>query len=49
MSWSNSLQIWAFSVRALLRKNVEPYEELGLEEDSLLDDQLIDFMLSIRS
>ena len=28
------------SVRALLRKNVEPYEELGLT-----DDRLIDFML----
>ncbi|SLR98628.1 Arsenate reductase [Klebsiella pneumoniae] len=33
------------SVRALLRKNVEPYEELGLEEDKFTDDQLIDFML----
>nr|WP_158672353.1 glutaredoxin-dependent arsenate reductase [Klebsiella pneumoniae] len=35
------------SVRALLRKNVEPYEELGLEEDKFTDDQLIDFMLPI--
>ncbi|HDR2790129.1 TPA: glutaredoxin-dependent arsenate reductase [Enterobacter asburiae] len=33
------------SVRTLLRKNVEPYEELGLAEDKFTDDQLIDFML----
>ncbi|EPQ5626726.1 glutaredoxin-dependent arsenate reductase [Enterobacter hormaechei] len=33
------------SVRALLRKNVEPYEELGLAEDEFTDDQLINFML----
>ena len=33
------------SVRALLRKNVEPYEELNLVEDKFTDDQLIDFML----
>lgn len=33
------------SVRDLLRKNVEPYEQLGLAEDSFTDDQLIDFML----
>lgn len=33
------------SVRALLRKNVEPYELLGLEEDKFSDKQLIDFML----
>ncbi|WP_064527765.1 glutaredoxin-dependent arsenate reductase [Escherichia sp. B1147] len=33
------------SVRALLRKNVEPYEALNLEEDDLTDAQLIDFML----
>ena len=31
--------------RALLRKNVEPYEELGLAEDTFTDDQLIDLML----
>ena len=31
--------------RALLRKNVEPYEELGLAEDKFTDDRLIDFML----
>ncbi|EMS1062804.1 glutaredoxin-dependent arsenate reductase [Providencia stuartii] len=33
------------TVRALLRKNVEPYEQLNLEQDSHTDDQLIDFML----
>ncbi|ETS99736.1 glutaredoxin-dependent arsenate reductase [Providencia sp. PROV188] len=33
------------SVRALLRKNVEPYEKLGLDEDKFSDEQLIDFML----
>ena len=33
------------SVRALLRKNVEPYEQLGLAEDKWSDDELIDFML----
>ncbi|BBV80345.1 glutaredoxin-dependent arsenate reductase [Salmonella enterica] len=33
------------SVRALLRKNVEPFEALGLAEDKFTDDQLIDFML----
>ena len=32
-------------VRTLLRKNVEPYEQLGLADDSFSDDQLIDFML----
>ncbi|EOD2820860.1 TPA: glutaredoxin-dependent arsenate reductase [Providencia stuartii] len=33
------------TVRALLRKNVEPYEQLNLEQDSYTDDQLIGFML----
>lgn len=33
------------TVRALLRKNVEPYEKLGLAEDKFTHDQLIDFML----
>ncbi|MBB3324002.1 glutaredoxin-dependent arsenate reductase [Atlantibacter sp. RC6] len=33
------------TVRALLRKNVEPYEQLGLDEDKFSDEQLIDFML----
>lgn len=32
-------------VRALLRKNVELYEELGFAEDKFTDDWLIDFML----
>ncbi|KKZ20177.1 MULTISPECIES: glutaredoxin-dependent arsenate reductase [Serratia] len=31
--------------RALLRKNVEPYAELKLDEAGWRDDQLIDFML----
>ncbi len=33
------------TARALLRQNVEPYEQLGLEDDSFSADQLIDFML----
>ncbi|MFA3779005.1 glutaredoxin-dependent arsenate reductase [Yersinia sp. 1652 StPb PI] len=33
------------TVRALLRKNVEPYEQLGLAEKTFSDDQLVDFML----
>ncbi|ELN4043094.1 glutaredoxin-dependent arsenate reductase [Klebsiella variicola] len=33
------------TVRTLLRKNVEPYEKLGLAEDKFTDDQLIDSML----
>ena len=33
------------SVRDLLRKNVEPYEQLGLAGDQFTDDQLIDSML----
>ncbi|MBZ0060128.1 MULTISPECIES: glutaredoxin-dependent arsenate reductase [unclassified Leclercia] len=33
------------TVRALLRKNVEPYEKLGLDEDTFADEQLIEFML----
>lgn len=32
-------------VRDLLRQNVEPYAQLGLDEDKFTDDQLIDFML----
>ncbi|CAI8898580.1 glutaredoxin-dependent arsenate reductase [Kosakonia quasisacchari] len=35
----------SISVRELLRKNVEPYEQLGLAEDRFTDAQLIDFML----
>ncbi|OTA16817.1 arsenate reductase [Xenorhabdus vietnamensis] len=34
------------TARALLRKNVEPYEALGLTEDKFSDDQLIDAMLA---
>ena len=34
------------SVRALLRKNVEPYEQLGLAEDRFTDEELIEAMLS---
>ncbi|TPG64984.1 glutaredoxin-dependent arsenate reductase [Ewingella americana] len=33
------------SVRSLLRKNVEPYEQLGLSEDNFSDVQLLDLML----
>ena len=33
------------SVRSLLRKNVEPYEQLGLTEDTFSDEQMVDYML----
>ncbi|MBI6215548.1 glutaredoxin-dependent arsenate reductase [Proteus sp. DFP240708] len=33
------------SVRALLRKNVEPYDKLGLGHIDATDEQLIDYML----
>lgn len=33
------------TVRALLRKNVEPYEKLGLADDRFTDEQLIELML----
>ncbi|WP_145507098.1 glutaredoxin-dependent arsenate reductase [Yersinia alsatica] len=33
------------TIRALLRKNVEPYEQLGLAEETFSDDELVDFML----
>ncbi|HAU5565723.1 TPA: arsenate reductase (glutaredoxin) [Serratia fonticola] len=33
-------------VRALLRKNTDPYEQLGLASDSFSDEQLLDAMLS---
>ncbi|MCW6550159.1 glutaredoxin-dependent arsenate reductase [Yersinia ruckeri] len=33
------------TVRALLRKNVEPYEQLGLADDKFTDEQLLGFML----
>lgn len=32
------------TARELLRKNVEPYEQLGLHEDTFSEEQLIDFM-----
>ncbi|HEY4466231.1 MAG TPA: glutaredoxin-dependent arsenate reductase [Klebsiella sp.] len=34
------------TVRALLRKNTEPYEQLGLDNDSFTDEQLLGFMLT---
>lgn len=34
------------SVRELLRKNVEPYQQLGLDDGRFSDEQLIDFMLA---
>lgn len=34
------------SVRALLRKNTEPYEQLGLAGDRFSDDELLDAMLA---
>ncbi|MCC3742680.1 glutaredoxin-dependent arsenate reductase [Rouxiella badensis] len=33
------------TVRALLRKNVEPYEQLSLADDNFTDEQLLNFML----
>ncbi|NIA45103.1 hypothetical protein HBA45_13010 [Providencia sp. 504mA] len=33
------------TIRVLLRKNIERYEQLALENDIYTDDQLIDFML----
>lgn len=33
------------SVRALLRKNVEPYDKLDLDNVNVTDEQLIDYML----
>lgn len=34
------------SARALLRKNTDPYEHLGLVEDRFSDDELLDAMLA---
>ncbi|UVC28141.1 glutaredoxin-dependent arsenate reductase [Pantoea sp. SOD02] len=34
------------SVRSLLRKNVEPFEQLGLAEEHFSDEQLIEAMLN---
>lgn len=36
----------ALPVREVLRKNVPPYEALGLADESLTDEQLIDAMLA---
>ena len=33
------------TVRDLIRKNVEPYEDLGLAEDRFTDSQLVEFMV----
>ncbi|EJV9563363.1 arsenate reductase, partial [Cronobacter sakazakii] len=34
------------SVRALLRKNVEPYQALGLDDEKIGDEALLDAMLA---
>ena len=34
------------SVRSLLRNNVEPFERLGLSEDTFNDEELVNFMLT---
>lgn len=34
------------TVRALLRKNTEPYEQLGLDKNTFTDDELIDAILT---
>ncbi|ELY3469279.1 arsenate reductase (glutaredoxin) [Cronobacter universalis] len=34
------------SVRALLRKNVEPYQALGLDDEKISDEALLDAMLA---
>jgi arsenate reductase len=36
----------ATGVRGLLRKNTEPYAQLGLEDDRFSDDELLDAMLA---
>ncbi|EKP0312602.1 glutaredoxin-dependent arsenate reductase [Aeromonas veronii] len=40
------IAVMAMPVRDLLRKNVPPYEALGLAEDRFSDDELIDAMLA---
>lgn len=40
------LAAMSISVRELIRQNVEPYETLGLADDSLNDEQLIEAMLA---
>ena len=34
------------SVRSLLRKNTDPYEQMGLAEDRFSDEELLDAMLA---
>ena len=36
------------SVREAIRKNVEPYKDLELEQDHWTDEQLIDFMVQYQ-
>ncbi|CCK00706.1 Arsenate reductase [Cronobacter malonaticus 507] len=36
----------SISVRALLRKNVEPYQALGLDDEKISDEALLDAMLA---
>ncbi|MFV5014344.1 glutaredoxin-dependent arsenate reductase [Klebsiella pneumoniae] len=43
---SELISAMGISVRALLRKNVEPYEQLGLAEDRFTDEEMIEAMLS---
>lgn len=40
------IKAMGISVRELLRKNVEPYETLKLDDARWSDDELLDFMLS---
>ncbi|TDQ59100.1 arsenate reductase [Mesocricetibacter intestinalis] len=42
---SDMIRDMGISVRELMRNNVEPYEKLGLAQNSFSDEQLIDFML----
>ncbi|MRS15243.1 arsenate reductase (glutaredoxin) [Enterobacteriaceae bacterium RIT691] len=41
----NLIAAMGITVRALLRKNVEPYEQLGLAEETFSDEELLGFML----
>jgi arsenate reductase len=40
------IEAMGMSVRALLRQNTEPYEQLGLASDNFSDAQLLDAMLA---
>lgn len=40
------VEAMGIGVRALLRKNTDPYEQLGLASDSFTDEQLLDAMLA---